>query len=212
MKTWVKVLLAITLLAVFIIIGYKAWNSYDKKSVYKGRYDALAEEYDTQRDNSKAQISSLRNIISQKDEEIRNKTSHIVEKAGEISTLHAETDELEYAYATLSSNVATVDTLQKRVDNLETQVTIWKQKFSIAETIIADKDTIIFSLNAKYEAQVKISLEWETMYGNEVKLHSLCKQRLSMADKRVGGLRFGGTIKSGLIIGLAGVVIYGLLR
>jgi len=216
MKTKTKINLSILVaglvLLALIIVGYRSCNPYDKKSILKGKYDALSQEYETQKNNSKAQISSLRNIIAQKDEKIRNITAHIVEKEGEISTLHAQTDELESTYSELKEELVSVDTLQLKVDNLEAQVNLWKQKFSLAESVIADKDAIIFSLNEKYESQVEISFNWETMYNNEVKLHSLCKQRLSMADKKLKGLRFTGTIKNGLVLGLAGVVIYSLVR
>ena len=216
MKTKTKINLSILVaglvLLALIIVGYRSCNPYDKKSILKGKYDALSQEYETQKNNSKAQISSLRNIIAQKDEKIRNITAHIVEKEGEISTLHAQTDELEEAYAKVDKSAQDVNSLNQRVVNLETQVTIWKQKFTISEGIIADKNKIIFNLNEKYESQVTISFNWETLYNNEVKLHALCKQRLTLADKKLKGLRFGSTIKNGLVIGLAVGVIYGLVR
>jgi chromosome segregation ATPase len=233
MNKTIKYFIAAAMVVGMLVVGYRSCTVYDKYSVLKGRYDALAEEYDTQKDNSQAQISHLRNIIAHKDEEIRTITSHILEKEGEISTLHAQTDKLEYAYATLDKKVASVDTLQAKVDNLIEQVNSWKQKFTLAETIIKDlgepipvglnmvtgetiyeypEDSITFSLNAKYDAQVKISLEWKSMYDNEVVLHNLSEVRRKMSERRIKGLRFGGTIKSGLILTLAGVVIYGLVQ
>ena len=206
MKKYILPAVLVLLLLVVALVGYISYKNNTKKAnILLGRYEALTEEYGIQGDNSKAQMSRLRNIIAQKDEEIRNITAHIVEKEVEISTLHAETDKLESAYATLKDKDA-------KVYNLETQVTKWKHKFTLAEGIIQDKDDVIFSLNAKYEAQVKISLEWKGLYDREVTLHTLCKQRLDLADKRIGGLRFGGTIKNGLVIGLVGVVVYGLFR
>lgn len=204
-KQATKYILPAALVILLIVLAFRSCSFIDRYSVLKGRYDALVEEYDTQRDNSEAQILSLRNIIAQKDEEIHSITSHIVEKEVEISTLHAETAKLEFTYATLEDKDA-------KIDNLETQVSIWKQKFHIAEAIISDKDDIIFSLNEKYEAQVKISLEWRAMYENESTLRALAEKRLKLAGRQIGRLKFGGTIKTGLVAGLAGVVVYGLVR
>ena len=209
MKTKTKINLSILVaglvLLALIIVGYKSCNLYDKYSVLKGAHDALTEEYETQKAKALQDIEALRNNIAQKDEKIRNITAQIVEKEGAISSLHAQTDKLEEDYEKLLG-------CEQKISNLETQVATWKQKFSLAESVIADKDAIIFSLNEKYESQVKISLNWETLYNNEVTLHALCSQRLKLADKKLKGLRFGGTIKNGLILGLAGVVIYSLVR
>jgi len=212
MSKLLKYILPAILVIVLLVVGYRSYSLYDRYSVLKGRYDALAEEYTQQKDESLQQIVGLRNIITQKDERIRNINTGIVEKEGEISTLHAQTAELESTYAKLKEELVSVDTLQLRVDNLETQVSIWKQKFTLSEGIIQDKDGVIFSLNAKYEAQVKISLEWKQMYDNEVVLHNLSEVRARIADKKLGGLRFTGTIKTGLVLGLAAVVIYGLVQ
>jgi len=200
-----RYILPAALVILLIVLAFRSCSFIDRYSVLKGRYEALAEEYDVQKDNSKAQILSLRNIIAQKDEKIRNITSHIVEQEVEISVLHAEISGLESTYATLEDKDA-------KIDNLETQVSKWKQKFRIAEAIISDKDDIIFNLTEKYEAQVKISLEWKAMYENESTLRALAEKRLSLADRQIGRLKFGGTIKTGLVVGLAGVVVYGLVR
>jgi len=200
-----KYVLPTALVILLIVLAFRSCSFIDRYSVLKGRYEALAEEYDTQRDNTEAQIASLRNIIAQKDEKIRNITSHIVEQEGKISQLHEQTKKLEDTYVVLLDNEA-------KIDNLETQVSTWKQKFQIAEAIISNKDDIIFNLTEKYEAQVKISLEWRDMYKNESTLRTLAEKRLRLADRRIGRLKFGGTIKTGLVVGLAGVVVYGLVR
>lgn len=207
-----KSLIVGAVLALLLIAGYKACSLYDRNSVLKGEYDALRTEFTQQNDNSKVQILGLRNIIAHKDERMRNITSHIEEKEGEISTLHAETDKLESAYATLEEDVATVDNLQLKVDNLTEQVNSWKLKFTLAEGIIQDQGSVIFNINAKYEAQVKISLEWEAMYDNEVVLHNLSEVRRLSSDKKIMSLKFGSTIKNGIVVGLAAAVVYGLVR
>lgn len=191
---------------------YRACDGYDKYSVLKGQYEALSQVNETQKAESIQQIVALRNLITQKDEKIRNITSHIEVKEGEISTLHAQTDNLEFKYTALEKRVHSVDTLEKRVDNLETQVTIWKGKFTIAEGIIANKDEIIFNINGKYEAAVKIGLEWKSMYESETTLNKLLNKRLNLADKKIASLKFTGTVKGGLVGALAGVVLYGVFK
>lgn len=202
---YLKYILPAALVIILIIVGYRSCGLYDRYSVLKGRYDALAEEYEAQRGSSLKAIEDLDNIIARKDEEINAATSHIVEKEGEISTLHTETDKLEADFLKIKDAI-------EKVDNLSKQLSIWKQKFTLAEGIIRDKDVVIFSINEKYEAQVKISLEWRGLYDREVTLHKLSQGRLRIAEHRIGRLKFGGTLKTGLVMGLVGVVAVGLIR
>ena len=67
----------------------------------------------------------------------------------------------------------------EKVDNLSKQLSIWKQKFTLAEGIIRDKDVVIFSINEKYEAQVKISLEWRGLYDRQAESRQVKDSRAS---------------------------------
>lgn len=204
MNKWIKYAIGAILVFALVLIGYKSCGLYDKYSVLKGQYDALSQEYDDYKEGALANIEELRNIIAQRDEEIRIINSHIEIKEGEIADLHSRTDELEEAYSEAMQDVA-------KIDNLTKQVSLWKQKFSLAETIIADKDAIIFSLNEKYEAQEKISLEWKTLYENEATLRNLAEVRLKLADKKLRGLRLQVNLGRGITIALGVVLIYGLV-
>ena len=201
----ILIFVLIGLLAVIIVVGWLNHQAKIREVELKAQYEALSDEYEARKVEALQDIADLRNIISQKDDEIRNITAQIEVKTGEISHLHAQTDKLEEAYVAQLDNEA-------KIVNLKAQVAAWKQKFTLAEAIIADKDKIIFSLNKKYEAQVDISVRWENLYNNEATLRELCEQRLKLADRRIAKLRFGGTVKTGLAIGLAAVVVYGLVR
>jgi len=197
------------LLAVFIIsialFWYKSCSLFDKYSELKGRYDALSQEYDTYRVSAIAEIADLNTIISQKDELIVTLNERVEEKYNEVEELHGISEELESAYTKLTDNLA-------KIDNLEKQVSIWKQKFTLAESIIADKDRIIFSLNEKYNTQLQITTRYKQLYENEVNLRTLAEDRLSLADKKLSGLRFQINLGKGIVIGLGALIIYGLIR
>ena len=204
MVKWIKYLLPAVLIVALLGILVKSCNIYDKYSVMKGQYDALAGEYNKYRTTVIKEVTDLRNIISQKDKEIRNINAGIVDKEGKISTLHTQTAKLESANATLKDKDA-------KIYNLEQQLSLWKQKFAIAETIISDKDKIIFSLNEKYEAQLQITTRYKQLYENEATLRGLAEQRIKLADKKLQGLRFQLNLGKGVVIVLGGLILYGLV-
>lgn len=206
----ILVVLIIVLLGAIIIIGYLNYTAGIKAKELKAQYEAMKAESEAEKAESLQEIEQLRNIIAQKDREIRIINAQIEYKQGEISTLHEQTTKLESAYATLVEEDAL--NYVAKIDNLTKQVELWKQKFTLAQSIIYDKDAIIFGLTEKYEAQEKISLEYKTLYENELALRELAETRLKIADRRIRGLRIGGTIKTGFIVGLAAVVVYGLAK
>jgi uncharacterized protein HemX len=197
--------LIIALLAAIIIVGWVNHQAGVKQRILKAEYEAMRVETEENSLIQKAQIEGLRQIIEQKDRHISQLNEHIVEKQVEISTLHEQTDKLEAEYETLLRE-------PDKIDNLTQQVTLWKQKFSIAETIIESKDKIIFDMNQKYVAQLDISNYYKKLYENEYALRLKAEARIKLYENQITGLKIGGTIKTGLVIGLAGVVIYGLVR
>lgn len=201
----ILVILVIALLAALIIVGWLSHQAGVKSRELKVQYDAEKQELTEQKAAALDRIEDLRNLISQKDEKIRNIISDVKEKNDKIAGLHKKTEKLEADYANAVTDVT-------RLDNLTKQVNAWKEKFALAEKVIADKDAIIFSLTEKYEAQVVISLEWKALYEKEMGLRKLAEARLKIADRRISGLKIGGTIKTGLILGMAGVVVYGLVK
>ena len=199
-----KYILPAALVILLIVLGYKSCGLYDRYSELKGRYDALAEEYDTYKDGALKRIDDLNETIEQLDETIAGINRDIDLKNDQLTDLHARTDELESTYTKLTD-------LSEKVDNLETQVSTWKQKFTLAQSIIADKDAIIFSLNEKYEAQVEISLNWKTLYEHEATLRTLAEVRLKLADKKLRGLQFQLNLTRGVTLALGVGIIYSIV-
>ena len=192
------------LLAFFAMLTYRSCVTIDKYSHLKGQYDALSEEYEIQKETALDNITELQNQITQKDEKIHDLNSSVSTKNEQIKKLNAENKELEDTYATLTDD-------KQKIANLETQVSVWKEKFTLAEGVIAEKDKIIFALTEKYETQVKITGEYKELYEREVRLRGLLEERVRMADSKLGGLRLKFNVSKGVMIALAGLIIYGLV-
>jgi len=172
---------------------------------WKGMYEGEKQQNEELRNQTAQEIQTLRNIIAQKDAVIAQISEEVEEKYEEIEGLHARTDELESAYAELTNNL-------EKVDNLQRQVNLWKQKLTIAEGIIKSKDEIIFNMNKKYVAQLDISNRYKKLYENEQSLCKLAEKQLALADKKLRGFKFQLNLGKGIVVGLGALVIYGLVK
>jgi len=98
------------------------------------------------------------------------------------------------------------------IDNLKEQVTAWKDKFAIINTVVKDKDEIIFNLQGKYEAQVRISTYYEALWENTRVLMEKQKVRIKVLEGKQRNLQFGSTVKTIVIGGFIGYVGYGVIK
>ena len=99
-----------------------------------------------------------------------------------------------------------------KISNLTKQVEVWKEKFNLSQSIISDKDAIIFSLTQKYESQVVISLEYKSMDETSRGLLDIRDKQVKELEKLNKRLRLTSGLKSGLAVALAGIVLYSLLK
>jgi len=98
------------------------------------------------------------------------------------------------------------------VVNLRLQIERMSLVIERQEKIIQGNDEIIFNLNQTYRSQLIISEDYKKLYENEQELHALAMTRLDVAQSRIRGLRFGSTIKNGIIVAVIGAGAYLLLR
>ena len=191
----------VAILAVVFLM--RSCNLYDEVSVLKGKHEALRIAYADMDLKSKATIEAHKADIAARDEVIDEAGRTIIDAEGKIEDKDKKILRLEEAFTQLGENK------DAKIINLQAQVSIWKEKFTLAQEIIAKKDTIIFSLTAKYDAQVKISTEWEASYYRQVELHQIALDRISVMEKKWVGINLGSNAKTGLIIGL---ILYLLVK
>ena len=143
----------------------------DKYSIAIGKYEeALTQE----RVNGKAlttQIAQMTAIVGQKDQEIAEKVETIGHMTNAIGRKDSDLTQLVQKLHKLEVS----GDLSAQVANLKEQVKAWSEKFSLAQSVIAEKDAIIADWAAKYDAQVTISESWKQKYEGETRLRTLAE-------------------------------------
>jgi len=102
--------------------------------------------------------------------------------------------------------------LPAQVANLKEQVKAWSDKFSLAQSVIAEKDAIIADWTVKYSAQVTISESWKQKYEGESRLRTLAEKGWKASERRLRWTRVMSNIKSGLIVGAIGYLGYSAIK
>jgi len=201
---WIILGLALAL-TVAVIDGLRL---HDKYSIAIGKYEeALTQE----RVNGKAlttQIAQMTAIVGQKDQEIAEKvetighmTNAIGRKDSDLTQLVQKLHQLEVS-GDLSAQVA----------NLKEQVKAWSDKFSLAQTVIAEKDAIIADWSAKYSAQVTIGDMWKQKYEGETRLRTLAEKGWKASERKLRWARIGSNIEKLVILGLGAKVAVDALK
>jgi len=184
-----------------LMLGMKSCNIYDSYSVLKGQYELLQVENKELIKVNEQEIAEYQAKIADRNKKIEEIIATVALKNDKIQGLHQITTNLEQELSNLVSN-------EDKIINLQKQVTSWKDKFTLIESIVKDKDEIIFNLQEKYNAQLKISLNYKEMYEQSQQLVLLADKRLKLADRKIRSVRLGSTVKTIVIGTVVGFVIY----
>ena len=199
---WRWVIIALAVLTVAVLVN-RACTSDSKAEYWKGQYDSLKEITDIESDILLSDIDKLNGVIEDAQKEIELLIITRVDQERRILLLTAQREDLvteEPEQPELESEPLVV--------NLRAQIERMSLIIREQELVIHGNDKIIFSLKEQYSAQLKITEDYQKLYENEKRLHSLAIKRLSVTENRVRGLRFGHQLKNAGLVIVVGTLIY----
>jgi len=198
-------ILIIALCAVVVFLFMDKCGSSRKLDNLRGQYEEASRIAKVEKMIKEETIKEQEREIEVLNTTIEAKNTTIVKKEKTNIELDGKVAELEDEFTSLEQQV-------DKIENLMQQVEVWREKFSLAQGIITDKDEIIFSLNKKYEAQLKISDSYKSMYEtlrvNTKKLEKI----VTVQDRQIRILKLTSKLKTGIVAVTAGVILYSLLR
>jgi len=194
----------VAILAVVFLM--RSCNPYDQVSILKGKHEALQAAYADLDLKSKATIEANKADIAARDAVINESTRTVIDVENKIRDKDKKILRLEEEFTQLGENK------DAKIVNLQAQVSIWKEKFTLAEGVIAEKDTIIFNWAMKYNAQVRTSMEWEATCNRQTILHNVALERIKVMEKEWRGVQFGSKLKTYLIAAAGAAIVYSLVK
>ena len=199
---WRWVIIALAVLTVAVLVN-RACTSDSKAEYWKGQYESLKELTDVEKDILLADIGHKNKVIEDAQKEIELLIITRVDQERRILLLSAQREDLvteEPEQPELESEPLVV--------NLRAQIERMSLIIREQELVIHGNDKVIFSLKEQYSAQLKITEDYQKLYENEKRLHSLAIKRLSVTENRVRGLRFGHQLKNAGLVIVVGTLIY----
>ena len=168
------------------------------------KYNKLKGEYQTYYNISKVVIQKSIEAIDEQNDEIGILSEKLTYLHGIIEVKDADLADKEEELGELKRDFADLEECQEQYDKLV-------EAFTLCKSISVDKDSVIFSLNEKYDAQVVISLKYKDMYESIqplVDIHTKQVKELENINRR---LKLTGKLKTGIVVVVAGVVLYSLI-
>jgi len=200
------------LLVILCVILVRSCTIADRYSRLLGEFTALQGIADENARIAQEKIDEATKEITELDEEIAILNNKVKLKNQELGELDGDVVQLGSELVTIRTQVETIPNLKEQIVNLESQVNTWKEKFTLAELIISDKDNIIFNLKEQYELQLEVSVEYKTLYETQVQLTDRGYTLLSITQRKLRTARVGGTVKNVIIVVAGAVVAMNLVK
>lgn len=169
-----------------------AYNLLKKESaVVQGKQQQIIED-------QVARIAEKDAIIADLNHDIIDDNDAIVDQDRQLAALRKKLDGLTDCPSKLA--------------NLDEQISLWSNKFTLCERASATKDSIIFNLTEKYDAQVAITDAVYAQLADCVKVKTSCEEALQKAVSQLKTKKFVGYVKTGVIVAAVGFIAYSLVK
>ena len=144
-------------------------------------------------------------IIDQYEKRIAELQGNIDSSNTVISNLGGESSVLEAKIKSLERVQETITDKDELIQNLQSQVNLWKERFSLAQAEIEEKDKIIFSLTEQYESAKGIIIKKDKQILSRDELLTIKDLRIAGLEKQIEHDKLWNTIKT---YGFYGSLIY----
>jgi hypothetical protein len=206
-----------------VVVGYFYFSSRTLKGTLAtsvASYEQLKKDTDKTNLEQKTIIESQLKTIAEKNKEIADKSKTIERDNKEIANKDKDLKEL----VSIRPGLKDKDEI---IANLDSQIRIWSEKFSLAQKTIdelgipmIDADgkityppgTITFKLNERYGAQVIISESFKKERDDQIAVTATCDIALKKALNKVRLLQFEKKLSYGTTVLTIGTILYLVLH
>lgn len=169
------------------------------------KYNKIKGEYNTYKAISKMVVAESIKVINKQGEEIKRLDEKIEWLNGIVEVKNEDLAEIEDELGELKQEFASLEECQTQYNKLV-------EGFELCKSISKDKDEIIFSLTAQYQAQSCIINEYKLMYESVQDVLAVRDKQVKELEKINKRLRLTSRVKTGIVIGVAAFVVYSLLK
>lgn len=205
-KTIKYLISGIVLLVGFLIFtSYKACDLYDKNSILKGRDIELTKAFSETYGQLKV-LQSDNTVLISALEESRIEAKEAAKKYETAST------KIQDTFRTVGEMKANADNDKALIIEMEIEINKRDEAISKLGLAMAEKNKEISSMQRQYTALAIELRKTKSVLDESVKLNILRAERIKELEKSFAKSRFSGQLKTGVVIGLTALVVYGLVK
>lgn len=212
---FIAVVVVLCLAIVFLVMD--KCGSSRKVDELKGEYKEASEIAKVERlikeeiiKEQKEEIGALNTTIEVKNTTIQDKDKDLVKIKGELGELKQDFESLKECQVQYNKLVKGFTLAEGIIKELGKPIEYYDEqgnkKFRYPE------GTVTFSLNEKYEKQVIISGSYKSMYETLALNTKKLEEIVTAQDWQIKKIKLTSGIKTGIVLGLAGLVVYGVLK
>lgn len=194
-------------LAVMVVTAFLWYRSCQDNlaDYWQGQYEEVSAAVELERSQFLDDIEAMQKTDQEKDRIITELKESINDTETAISHKDEQLAQLEATYSDVLPELT-------RIDNLQKQIVIYKEKCTDLQNTIEKKDKIILNLQEKYDIQVGIANAYRSLYENELKINGVLKKNLSVLTKQYKVNNMVDKIKNALILSAVGYITYDLVK
>jgi len=194
-------------LAVIVVTAFLWYRSCQDNlaDYWQGQYEEVSAAVELERSQFLDDIEAMQKTDQEKDRIITELKESINDTETAISHKDEQLAQLEATYSDVLPELT-------RIDNLQKQIVIYKEKCTDLQNTIEKKDKIILNLQEKYDIQVGIANAYRSLYENELKINGVLKKNLSVLTKQYKVNNMVDKIKNALILSAVGYITYDLVK
>lgn len=178
-------------------------RSTDKYSIVVGKLEEAVKAANALNAEKDKVIEAAALEIVELDKKLYSSAQVISDLNGNIAVKDKNLAALRESWAGLSAEC------QARLHELDTK---WAEKFSLLESVVAEKDEQIASWQGKYDAQVQISDAWKVKFEAAERVASLSGEALKLANRKLQRTQVITNVTKVALVALGGYVLIDRLK
>jgi len=192
--------------AVLLFIStYRACNLYDKNSILKGKDEIITAQLNEA-------IESLNKFESDNLFLLAELKHHEEASTAAIEAANVATNAMQHGLRTVGELKANAENDKALIADMEIEINKRDELIGKLVFTIKQQEQRYFTLTQQYKIIERELDLTKLVVEEQLKVIEIKDLRIKGLEKSLGGLKFSGTIKGGLVLGLAAVVVYGLVR
>lgn len=199
------IVVLIVLFGLLLAIGYKACDLYDENSVLKGRDIEMTRQLEDKH-------AALKKLSTDNEKLIASLEQNRLKAEKAANEYTSAANEIKETFRTVGELKANAENDKALIVEMEIEINKRDEAINKLVLAIAEKGKEMRYMRNQYTALAIELRKTKLILEESAKLNILRAERIKALEKSLAKTRMGSSLRTGAIIGLAAVAVYGLVK